>query len=109
MKIPQTAEIPEEKFTRYLLVKREFDDKSKFLNAAGFTLENSRILRQELKMLIGREKAVEERSDEYGTFYTVSGVLAGPTGTSVSMVTVWLRRRSDRGFQFVTLKPLKGK
>ena len=40
MKIPPDAVIPEEKLTGYLLVPREYDDKSKFLSQAGFTLED---------------------------------------------------------------------
>jgi len=40
MKIPPDALIPLEKLTSYLLVHREWDDKSKFLAQAGFTREN---------------------------------------------------------------------
>ncbi len=40
MKIPADAIIPEEKFTRYLLVKRDFDDKSQYLKKAGYTIED---------------------------------------------------------------------
>jgi hypothetical protein len=40
MKIPADATIPDSKLTRYLLVSREQDDKSKFLAQAGFTLTN---------------------------------------------------------------------
>jgi hypothetical protein len=37
VKILEDAVIPEEKLTRYLLVPRIKDDKSKFLAQAGFT------------------------------------------------------------------------
>ena len=40
MKIPGNLIIPEEKLTRYLLVPRIKDDKSKFLAQAGFTQNN---------------------------------------------------------------------
>jgi hypothetical protein len=40
VKIQDTAIIPEEKITRYLLVPRIKDDKSKFLAQAGFTQDN---------------------------------------------------------------------
>jgi len=40
VKIPTDAVIPMEKLTHYLLVFREWDDKSKFLAQAGFTQEN---------------------------------------------------------------------
>ncbi len=37
MKIPSDAIIPDEKLTRYLLVPKARNDKSKFLAQAGFT------------------------------------------------------------------------
>ena len=40
MHIPPDAEIAIEKLTRYLLVPRPLDDKSKFLGQAGFTSAN---------------------------------------------------------------------
>lgn len=40
MRIPADAIIPEDKLTRYLLVPREYDDKSRFLSQAEFTLAN---------------------------------------------------------------------
>ncbi|MDM7987258.1 MAG: hypothetical protein QUS13_07995 [Smithella sp.] len=75
MKIPLDAEIPEDKLIKYLLVKREFDDKSKFLLSAGFALENYDVLIQELRKLISRRDAVKEREGPYGVFYSASGTL----------------------------------
>ena len=40
MHIPVEAVIPEEKLTRYLLLHREYDDKSRYLAQAGFTQDN---------------------------------------------------------------------
>lgn len=40
MKISFEAEISIEKFLRYLLIKRDYDDKSQFLKKGGFTIEN---------------------------------------------------------------------
>jgi hypothetical protein len=40
MRIPSDAIIPDEKLTKYLLVPRHWDDNSRFLHRAGFTLEN---------------------------------------------------------------------
>jgi len=65
MKIPGTAIISEGKLTKYLLIRREFDDKSKFLNNAGFTLENYYILIEELLQLIQQEEAVKEKENCY--------------------------------------------
>jgi hypothetical protein len=52
-------------------------------------------------------EAIEDRSNEYGTFYQVEGNLVGANGVSLSVVTVWLQRQIDGKFQFVTLKPRK--
>ncbi len=108
MKIPEGAAIPEDKFIKYLLIKREFDDKSKFLHSAGFTLENYYILIQELRRLIGREEAIKESENAYGIFYSVIGMLSGPQGRKLHVVTIWLHKKVDGAFQFVTLKPFKG-
>ena len=40
MKIPDNAVIPQEKLTKYLLISRIKDDKSKFLEQAGFIQDN---------------------------------------------------------------------
>ncbi|MBD2204797.1 hypothetical protein H6G33_13520 [Calothrix sp. FACHB-1219] len=48
MKIPPDAIIADEKITRYLLVPREQDDKSKFLAQAGFTLKPNKESANEL-------------------------------------------------------------
>jgi hypothetical protein len=51
------------------------------------------------------KEAIEEKNNEYGTFYQVTGELVGVNGVSLSVVTVWLQRQIDGKFQFVTLKP----
>jgi hypothetical protein len=51
------------------------------------------------------KEAIEEKSNEYGTFYQIEGELIGVNGVNLSVVTVWLRRLIDGEFQFVTLKP----
>ena len=105
MKIPADAIIPNDKITRYLLVKKFRNDKSKFLAQAGFTLDNSDALTAAIKLLIQMSEAVEDRSNEYGDFFQVEGELLGANGVTLSVVTIWLRRRFDGKFQFVTLKP----
>ncbi|MEA5605747.1 hypothetical protein [Nostoc sp. UHCC 0252] len=51
MKIPLDAIIADEKITRYLLVPREQDDKSKFLALAGFTQDNPELLKAAIRQL----------------------------------------------------------
>ena len=75
MQIPSKAIIPEDKLTRYLLVFRDKDDKSKFLAQAGFTLDNAASLQRAIIQLITVEDAIKDGKNEYGIFYRVEGML----------------------------------
>ena len=106
MKIPQNAIIADAKLSQYLLVYREQDDQSKFLARAGFTQNNPEALKNAIVQLIQTHDAIEDRQNEYGTFYRVEGELQGET-QSLPVITIWLQRAIDGHFQFVTLKPKK--
>jgi hypothetical protein len=106
MRIPPDAVIDDAKFTRYLLVPRQWDDKSGYLRQAGFERENWPELLAAVRRLADAVDAVEDRTDGYGTFYRVEGVLDGPTGT-LSVVCIWLKQAADGTFRFVTLMPAK--
>jgi hypothetical protein len=107
VKIPADAIIPNDKLTRYLLVYKARNDKSKFLAQAGFIQENPEALRAAIESLAELVEAVEDGTNEYGIFYRVEGDLNGINGMNLSVVTIWLQRQSDGKFQFVTLKPRK--
>jgi hypothetical protein len=107
VKIPPDAVIPDDKLTRYLLVHRARNDKSKFLAQAGFTQQNWADLRAAIRLLADSVEAVEDGNNEYGNFYRVEGDLTGVNGVNLSVVTIWLQRQLDGNFQFVTLKPQK--
>jgi hypothetical protein len=107
MIIPDDAVIPLEKLTRYLLVPRPWDDKSKFLARAGFTLDNPDILLASLRGLAIGAEGMEDGTNEYGTFYRIEGPLVGPIDRPLDVVTIWLCWHSDSSFHFVTLKPRK--
>ncbi len=106
MRLPVDVDIPQDKLTRYLLVPRRRNDKAKFLRRAGFTRENPALLENAIRSLVATEEAVEDRKDNYGTFYRVTGVLAGPTG-DLEVITVWLRATATGRFRFITLKPAR--
>lgn len=108
MRIPADAVISEEKLTRYLLVERPWDDKSRFLAQAGFTEQNPGALRQAIRLLAASVEAVEDGDNEYGLFLRVEGELVGPTG-SLAVVLIWMWRRADGTIRFVTLKPSREK
>jgi hypothetical protein len=110
MQLPITLVIPDAKVTEYLLVRKSKSDKSQFLAKAGFTAENPEDLKTALRNQAVSSDAVLDRiDDEYGQFYRVAGDLVGVNGVSLSVVTIWVERRSDSQFHFVTLKPLKEK
>ena len=107
MKIPDDAVIPEEKLTRYLLIPRLKDDKSKYLAQAGFTQANPEDLLTAIRQLITDNEAVEDNVNEYGVFYIVEGNLQGINNRNLAVVTVWLQSKYDESFCFITLKPKK--
>lgn len=109
MRIPGDALIPSEKLTRYLLVEREWDDKSKFLALAGFTLKNPHLLERSIRGLAAESEAVQDGVNDYGEFLRVEGELLGPNGRKLLVVTIWLRTTVDDRVRFVTLKPRKEK
>ena len=105
MKIPVDAIISQPKLTRYLLVFKPRNDKSQFLAQAGFTLNNWQALETAIRELNRSAEAFPDRTNEYGTFYNVCGIIKGVNEINLSVVTVWLLRQQDNQFQFVTLKP----
>jgi hypothetical protein len=105
VKIPKDAIIPNAKLTRYLLVLRPRNDKSKFLAQAGFTAANPEALLSALRQLTNDNDASQERTDAYGTYYNVKGVLHGVNNINLNVLTVWLQRKVDQKFQFITLIP----
>ncbi|MGD9855745.1 MAG: DUF6883 domain-containing protein [Planctomycetaceae bacterium] len=105
MKIPPVTDIPMEKLTRYLLVPRLRDDKSKFLAQAGFDQTNPDLLLQAIQGHAAAHEAFPEGDNEYGAFYCVEDGLLGPNGRILPVVTIWLRWHIDGTTHFVTLKP----
>jgi len=106
MKLPRDVVIPREKLTANLLVLQTKNDKSKFLAQAGFTLQNPDALEAAIRRLIGENDAVQDRADEYGTFYRVTGLLYGVTD-DLDMITIWIHEAKDSRYRFITLKPNK--
>lgn len=107
MNIPADADIPFEKLAQYLLVPRPWDDKSKFLAQAGFDDTNPDALLHAIRDHAAANEAHPDGDNEYGKFLRVEGDLAGPNGTVLRVVTIWIRWHIDDSVHFVTLKPLK--
>jgi len=109
MQIPTDAVIPVAKLTRYLLVPRVEDDKSKFLGQAGFCLDNFKELEHAIRKLETEQPATVDGVNDYGKFYRVEGMLVGPNGRSLPVASIWLQLDTDGSFNFVTLKPRRAK
>ncbi len=107
MNIRTNADIPLEKRTRYLLVQRPWDDKSKFLLPAGFDETNAEMLLQAIRNHAASHEAVTDGDNEYGEFFRVEGDLLGPNEIILLVVTIWIRWHLDGSMHFVTLKPLR--
>jgi hypothetical protein len=105
MRIPADAIIPREKLTRYLLVSRPWDDKSRFLGQAGFSLTDPDLLEEGIRRVAANFDAIEDGTNDYGTFFRVEGDLEGPNGRTLQVVQIWLQWKLDGTFHFVTLKP----
>ena len=95
MKIPADAIMPEDKFTRYLLMKKEYDDKSQFLGIAGYNINNYLILIDEIRKIASENDATISRTDEYGTFYKTTGYINGLTGIKLKVTAIWMQRKVD--------------
>ena len=109
MKLPKNIIIPDDKLTRYLLLPRAWDDKSKYLAQAGFTLNNPDILKKALAHLAETSETLQDITSEYGEFLRTDGVLTGPNGRELAVTAVWLRWHIDGSIHFITLKPRRGK
>ncbi len=97
------ATIARAKLTNYLLVRLPQDDKSQFLEQAGYTLENWQQLEKDLRQQILTLDAVPTTITEYGQKYEIVGNLTGVNGKILSIKTIWIVTPTET--KFVTLFP----
>jgi hypothetical protein len=108
MKLSHDATIAEAKLTKYLLIWREADDKSKFLAQAGYTLENWQQLEAALKsQILPLEAVPSDEPNPFGDVYEIRGVLPGVNGVNLAVVTVWMIEYETQVTKFITLYPDK--
>jgi hypothetical protein len=108
MKLPESTLIAPEKLSRYLLVPRLADDKSKFLAMAGYTRDGWQVLERDLREQILSMEAEEVERVKYGTVYEIRGNLQGPNGRILTVITIWMAEIATEQTKFVTLYPAKG-
>lgn len=107
MRLPEAAFIPEDKLLRYLLLPREENDKAGFLAMAGYTLATWELLERDLYALARTHEISDIAISPYGVKYEVRGVLIGPNGRTLRVVTIWITLEATGETRFVTLFPDK--
>ncbi|WP_019986865.1 DUF6883 domain-containing protein [Rudanella lutea] len=107
MRLEPPLRVDIRKLTHYLLVRLEQDDKSNYLSLAGYEQLSWKQLEQDLFRLVQSTDAVLERTNGYGTLYSVTGYLTGPNGRSILVKTIWMRDDDEELTKFITLYPPK--
>jgi hypothetical protein len=108
MQLPHDAVIASAKLTKYLLIWREVDDKSKFLARAGYGQENWQQLDADLRnQILPIEAVLSDESNQFGDVYEIRGVLSGVNGVNLAVVTIWMIEYETQKTKFITLYPDK--
>ena len=102
---PRDIIIPDDKLLSYLLLPREENDKSKYLNSAGYNLTSWEVLARDLRQLIQSNELLNAKTSAYGTKYEIRGALKGPNGRTLHVVTIWIKLDATDSLRFVTLFP----
>lgn len=108
MKLARDAVIAPAKLTKYLLVWRDADDKSKFLAQAGYAQENWQQLESDLRnQILPIEAVPSDEPNRFGDIYEIRGVLPGVNGVNLAVVTIWMIEYETQQTKFITLYPDK--
>jgi hypothetical protein len=108
MKLTPDAIIATAKLTKYLLVWRSIDDKSKFLAQAGYDQGNWQQLEADLRSQILPLDAVpSEEPNQFGDIYEIRGVLVGSNSVKLAVLTIWMIEYETKQTKFITLFPDK--
>ena len=108
MKLPPDTVIAPAKLTKYLLVWRDADDKSKFLAQAGYGQENWEQLEADLRnQILPLEAVPRDEPNHFGDVYEIRGVLKGVNGVNLAVVTIWMVEYETQQTKFITLYPDK--
>ena len=108
MKLPLDAVIAPTKLTKYLLIWRDADDKSKFLGQAGYGQENWQQLAADLRnQILPLEAMPSDEPNRFGDVYEIRGILRGANGVNLAVVTIWMIEYETQQTKFITLYPDK--
>lgn len=107
MKLPEDAIISPAKIKDYLLQRRAENDKSKFLERAGYNKGNWQQLESDLRMQILPLEANLLENTRYGEMFEIRGVLLGTNGVELRVKTIWMTETESGITKFITLYPDK--
>jgi len=79
--------------------------KAPFFASLGYTKTTWRRLDEDLRSLAASGDAEFGKDSPYGQKYEIRGILKGPSGRSVGVLTVWIIRFGGDVPQFVTAFP----
>jgi hypothetical protein len=101
------ARISPDKITGYLLSETHLvgRSKAKFFGAAGFTVENWKLLERELLRVAAEGDIVGQESSIYGVKYVVDGLIQTPSRGKLAIRTVWIVEVGRGEPSFVTAFP----
>lgn len=107
MKISKSSLIEDSKIEHYLLKYKPRNDKSLWLASAGYTRENWRKLKQDIRSQLLPADANLVEITEYGELFELRGVLTGPNGKSLAVKTIWMKDYKFENYRFITMYPVK--
>ena len=105
MYLTSEAVIAPDKLTRYLLVPKKLNDKSRWLGRAGYTLENWPQLESDIRCQVLSREAIPDGTNSYGDMYRIVCALSGPNGRTIHTVTIWMHEYESGVTKFITMYP----
>jgi hypothetical protein len=105
MKLPVDSIIDPRKVSHYLLRPLEDSDKSSFLAGAGYESDSPGRLLADIREQLLPHDAELIGPFEYGTKFRIRGILRGPNGRSLRVVSIWAIIEVSGETRFITLYP----
>lgn len=101
------AQVEQKKITEYLLCKSHPDGRNEaiFFSQFGFTLDNWELLAESLRKLGVAHNVTKVVESDFGTRYSVDGVLETPDGRNPNVRTVWIIAQYSTKPRLITAHP----
>ena len=109
MRLPADTVIPDDKITKYLLVRRPRGDKSVWLESAGYSLAEPEQLAADLRAQLLSLDAGPAGTDKFGDYFETSGPLKGPSGKTLRARAIWMTEHLSGETRLITLLPDKNR